>query len=78
MRLAPGLIAVNDDYRDRVVLISIRTHRVVWQYGHTDRPGTGAGYLNTPDGLDLLSTSTVRSSPRLTRLITRLVGAARG
>ena len=35
----PGLIAINDDYRDRVVIVSIRTHRIVWQYGHTDVPG---------------------------------------
>ena len=38
----PGLIAVNDDYRHRVVFISVRTHRIVWQYGHTDVARTGA------------------------------------
>ena len=54
IRLKPGLIAVNDDYRDRVVLISIATHRIVWQYGHTDRKGRRPGFLNTPDGMDLL------------------------
>ena len=37
LRIAPGLIAINDDYRDRVVIVSIRTHRIVWQYGHTDQ-----------------------------------------
>ncbi|HZU19754.1 MAG TPA: hypothetical protein VE982_00915 [Gaiellaceae bacterium] len=77
-RIAPGLIAVNDDYRDRVVLISIRRHRIVWQYGHTDVPGRGPGYLNTPDGLDLLATASVRASPRLTRLFSRVPAAARG
>jgi len=56
-RIAPGLIAVNDDYRHRVVLISMRTKRIVWQYGHTDVAGGRAGYLNTPDGLDLLRTA---------------------
>ena len=76
-RIAPGLIAINDDYRDRVVLVSVRTHRIVWQYGHTDRPGRGANYLNTPDGLDLLPARRVLGSPRLTRLFTRLL-AARG
>ena len=30
------------------------TNRVVWQYGHTDHPGTGHGYLNTPDGMDFI------------------------
>jgi hypothetical protein len=54
MRIRPGLIAVNDDYRDRVVLIDVRTRRIVWQYGHTDQNGTAPGYLNTPDGLDFL------------------------
>jgi hypothetical protein len=54
-RLPTGLIAVNDDYRDRVVLIDPHTHRIVWQYGHTDEPGTRPGFLNTPDGFDLLA-----------------------
>lgn len=49
-----GLIAVNDDYRHRVILLSIPRHQIVWQYGHTDQPGRKPGYLNTPDGLDLL------------------------
>ncbi|HEY5076389.1 MAG TPA: hypothetical protein VIJ48_02690, partial [Acidimicrobiia bacterium] len=53
-RLPNGLIAVNDDYRHRVVLIDPATDAIVWQYGQTDRPGTGPGQLNTPDGFDLL------------------------
>jgi hypothetical protein len=53
-RLPSGLIAVNDDYRDRVVLIDRHSRRIVWQYGHTDRAGRGPDLLNTPDGLDLL------------------------
>ena len=57
MQLPNGLIAVNDDYRDRVVLISRRAGRIVWQYGHTDVKGTGPGYLNTPDGMNLLPPS---------------------
>ena len=69
LRIAPGLIAINDDYRDRVVLVSIRRHRIVWQYGHTDRPGTGPGFLNTPDGLDLLTTGRAERSRRLVRLL---------
>ena len=60
-RIAPGLIAVNDDYRHRVVLISMRTRRIVWQYGHTDVAGRRPGYLNTPDGLDLLRTAAAQS-----------------
>ena len=67
--IAPGLIAVNDDYRDRVVLISIRTKRIVWQYGHTGIAGRTAGYLNTPDGLDLLPTADAQRNPAVRHLI---------
>lgn len=52
--LPGGLIATNDDYRDRVVLIDPRTRRIVWQFGHTDQAGRRPGYLHTPDGFDLL------------------------
>jgi outer membrane protein assembly factor BamB len=54
-RLPNGLIAVNDDYRDRVVLIDPRSKRIVWQYGRTDEPGTGRDRLKIPDGFDLLA-----------------------
>jgi outer membrane protein assembly factor BamB len=53
-RLPNGLIAVNDDYRHRVAFIDPTTETIVWQYGQTDRPGTGADQLNTPDGFDVL------------------------
>jgi hypothetical protein len=67
LMLPNGLIAVNDDYRDRVVIIkrSGAGGHIVWQYGHTDSPGRGKGYLNTPDGMDLLPTSVIASSPEL-------------
>jgi N-acetylneuraminic acid mutarotase len=54
-RLPGGLIAVNDDYRHRVVIINPHTRKIVWQYGHTDVAGLGPGLLNTPDGFDLLA-----------------------
>jgi hypothetical protein len=54
MALPNGDIAVNDDYRNRVIVIDPRRRRIVWQYGHTDVPGTAPGYLNTPDGMDVL------------------------
>jgi hypothetical protein len=54
MPLPNGDIAVNDDYRHRVIVIDPRKHRIVWQYGHTDKAGTGPGYLNTPDGMDFV------------------------
>jgi len=50
--LPNGDIAVNDDYNDRVVIVDPRKRRIVWQYGHLGRPGTGRNELNTPDGMD--------------------------
>jgi hypothetical protein len=52
--LPGGFICTNDDYRHRVVIIDPRTKQIVWKYGHTDRKGTRPGYLNIPDGFDLL------------------------
>ena len=54
-RLPGGLIAANDDYRNRVVIIDPRTRKIVWQYGRIDHPGRGPGLLNTPDGFDVLA-----------------------
>jgi hypothetical protein len=64
-----GLIAINDDFRHRVVIISMKTHRIVWQYGHTDVPGTGLGYLHTPDGMDLLKTADAQRVPAIRALL---------
>lgn len=50
-----GTIAVTDDWHHRVVLIDRHTKRIVWQYGHLGQAGTGRGYLNKPDGLQLIS-----------------------
>jgi hypothetical protein len=69
-RIAPGLIAINDDFRHRVIIVSIRTHHIVWQYGHTDHPGLAPGYLNTPDGLDLLKTAVAQRVPAVRALVT--------
>jgi outer membrane protein assembly factor BamB len=52
--LPNGDVAVNDDFRERVLVIDPRTNRIVWRYGHTDQPGTARGYLNTPDGMDFV------------------------
>ena len=54
VRWPNGLIAANDDYNHRVIVIDPRTKKIVWQYGHTGVAGTSAGYLDKPDGLDLL------------------------
>jgi outer membrane protein assembly factor BamB len=54
-----GLIAANDDYNQRVIVIDPRTKRIVWQYGHTGIAGTRPGYLDKPDGIDLLPSAIV-------------------
>lgn len=51
--LPNGDVLCNDDYNHRVIVVDPRTNRIVWQYGHTGRPGAGPGYLNVPDGVDL-------------------------
>jgi hypothetical protein len=52
--LPNGDILCNDDYNDRVIVVDPATNTIVWQYGHTGQAGTAAGYLNDPDGVDLL------------------------
>jgi len=37
-----------------VIVVDPRTRRIVWQYGHTGVSGTAQGYLDKPDGIDLL------------------------
>jgi len=54
-RLPSGDIAVNDDYRDRVVIIDPKTKKIVWQYGSIEHPGRGPDHLKIPDGFDLLT-----------------------
>jgi len=54
-RLPNGLIMVNDDYRNRVVVIDPRYDTIVWQYGLTDTAGTAIGLVSIPDGFDLLA-----------------------
>jgi hypothetical protein len=66
--IAPGLVAINDDFRHRVVIVSIKTHHIIWQYGHTDQAGRAPGYLNTPDGLDLLKTADAQRLPAVRAL----------
>jgi outer membrane protein assembly factor BamB len=53
-RLPSGVLMANDDYNDRMMAIDPATGALVWQYGKTERPGTAYGFLNQPDGFDLL------------------------
>ena len=48
--LPDGTVAVNDDFRHRMVVIDPKTMKIVWQYGHTDVRGHARGYLAQPDG----------------------------
>jgi hypothetical protein len=64
-RLPDGLIMVNDDYRNRVVVIDPTTDSIVWQYGLTDVSGTSPGLLSIPDGFDnLLANGTTPTHPQ--------------
>jgi outer membrane protein assembly factor BamB len=54
VRWPNGMIAANDDYGERVIVIDPRTKQIVWQYGHTGAASSAPGYLDKPDGIDLL------------------------
>ena len=62
--LTDGTIALNDDFRARVLVIDPRTNRIVWQYGHTDRAGRTGGRLNIPDGIDVAPVGVFPTSGR--------------
>jgi sugar lactone lactonase YvrE len=51
--LPDGMILINDDFRERVVLLDPRTRKIVWQYGITDQAGLGPDHLHIPDGVDV-------------------------
>jgi DNA-binding beta-propeller fold protein YncE/N-acetylneuraminic acid mutarotase len=52
--LPNGDILLNDDFNHRVCVVDPVTNRIVWQYGHTGKSGHAPGYLNDPDGVDLV------------------------
>jgi len=37
-----------------VILIDPQTKKIIWQYGHVGQPGSAPGYLDKPDGLQLI------------------------
>jgi hypothetical protein len=69
--LPNGLIAVNDDFNDRVVVIDPSKNRIVWQYGILDHPGTSPGLLDTPDGMDFLPYEVAQQHPAIRTVISR-------
>lgn len=54
VQLPNHMVLLNDDFRHRVIVIDPSSNKIVWQYGHTDLPGRAPGYLNIPDGVDVL------------------------
>ena len=64
VRWPNGMIAVTDDWHHRIVVIDPHLKRIVWSYGHDGSPGTGPGYLDKPDGLDLLPATPATSARR--------------
>ena len=53
IQLSNGLIALNDDFRHRVIVIDPSTNKIVWQYGINDHRGRTDGLLFIPDGIDI-------------------------
>lgn len=53
IELPTGDILVNDDHRERVVVIDRQTKEIIWQYGNTDQRGHLPGYLWYPDSVEL-------------------------
>jgi len=85
VRLPNGLIAANDDYNERAIVIDPRSKRIVWQFGHTATAGRAPGYLDKPDGLDLLPSAVLRAvrphsvaRARRARFVVRTVGTLPG
>jgi Kelch motif protein len=66
VRLPNGMIAANDDWNHRVIIVDPKTKRIVWQYGHTGIASRAPGYLDKPDGLDLLPATIVRGAANRT------------
>jgi len=55
--LPDGNVLVADAGNDRVIVIDHSSKAIVWQYGHTHRPGSAPGFLHTPDSVTLVPRS---------------------
>jgi outer membrane protein assembly factor BamB len=53
VELPTGDILLNDDHRERVLVIDRQTKEFIWQYGTTDTRGHTPGLLWYPDSVDL-------------------------
>ena len=54
-----SVIVTNQEHQHTVEMISFPQGRVLWHYGHVNVPGSGAGYLDTPDDAYLLPDGTL-------------------
>jgi len=52
VELPDGDVLLNDDWRNRVLVIDRASKKIIWQYGVTDTTGHAPGFLWYPDGLD--------------------------
>ncbi len=48
-------VLITDQANDRIIEVSIATHRIVWQYGATGVSGIGPDQLNNPNSAELLA-----------------------
>jgi hypothetical protein len=53
IQLPNGDFMVSDKVNNRLIVVDPRTNAVVWQYGHTNVPGSTPGFLNNPNTMDL-------------------------
>jgi outer membrane protein assembly factor BamB len=53
VELPNGNVLVNDDHRERVLVIDRQTKEFIWQYGKTDTRGHTPGLLWYPDSVDI-------------------------
>lgn len=47
-------VSINEEYNQTIAELSLRTHKVVWQFGHPGVRGAAFGYLSNPDDAYLL------------------------
>ena len=54
-------VITNEEFSDAIAVLTLTRHpRVVWEYGHQDVQGSGAGYLAHPDDAYLLANGQVQ------------------
>jgi hypothetical protein len=47
-------VFITDQANERIIEVSVATHKIVWQYGTTGMTGTGFNLLNNPNSAELL------------------------